>query len=93
MLPYSDPTYRFWLTIYSFPALVPLVINVGFIVFVADDLPTALGVQGAILKAKISIALGSAFMVLIICAHLLAWWHSRTRKPLIPVHEPTVTER
>ena len=84
MRPFNHPTYRFWVTVYVFPAMIPLFLNVAFNTFVANDLEAALGVQGSILRSKISIALGCTFMASLVIAHLMAWWHAATGKPALP---------
>ncbi len=71
----KDPTFRFWLTVYSFPATIPLLASLAFSVLVKPSLTDALGVQGTIIATKVNIACMLLFLVLIILANAAAYWH------------------
>ena len=83
-------SFKFWMTVYSFPAMVPLLLNVAFMYLVESDLQAALGTQGAILGSSISMALMLTFAALMLLAILAARWHAWTGSPELPEHGPVL---
>lgn len=83
MLQSHSPSYRFWLTVYAFPALLPLFLNVAYGLLVRDSLSKALGPDGPLVTTRISFALTLCFIACVLVACLVALYHSRTGKPSI----------
>ncbi len=76
----KSPTFRFWLKVYSFPAMIPLVVQVIFEFTTRGTLVEALGSRGSVIATEIDLSLGTSFIVLVILANALAFWHQ--------LHEP-----
>lgn len=90
MIPHKHPTYRFWLYIYTFPAMIPLLLNVAFILLgIHEQMEKAMGIQGSILGSRIEIALAATFIFMVLAAHGMAWWHTATGLPRVPDNPPT----
>jgi hypothetical protein len=81
----KSPTFRFWVTVYAFPAMVPLIVNVAFIYMVRSDLVASFGIQGQILANHVSLALTVSFVALVLMANCFAWWHAARQSPPLPI--------
>jgi hypothetical protein len=80
----TSTEFRFWLTVYAFPALVPLVMLVAFNHWVKGGLAVALGERGPAVASNVSTALSASFVGLVFLANGCAYWHAATRKPAVP---------
>lgn len=80
----KDPTFRFWVTVYAFPAMIPLLLNVAFGFLVQPAITDAFGAKGSIICSRISIGLSGSFIVLVILANIMAFWHQSRKLPAIP---------
>src|SRR5436190_934000 len=77
-------SFRFWITVYAFPALLPLIMSIVSTLLLRTQLIAALGTQGAILASRISGALLVTLAILIVLANAMALWHQTTCKPALP---------
>jgi hypothetical protein len=80
----KNPTFRFWVTVYSVPAVLPLILYLGFDMLVSKDLANGLGTSGPVIVDDIRHALFASFGILMVFANLAAFWHASTGKPGIP---------
>lgn len=79
-----SPTFRFWVTVYAFPAMIPLSLSVAYSYLVAPQVEVSLGHSGILINARVNTALTVTFVVFVLLANAFAFWHSWTGLPAIP---------
>lgn len=80
----KSPTFRFWVTVYAFPAMIPLFLSVAYSYLVAPQVGESLGHPGILINARVNTALTVTFVVFVLLANAFAFWHSWTGLPAIP---------